>query len=130
MGSRLRAIERFAWHADDGSPPQREVDSAHLWFEDGRGVHLDAKSDWSLAWSVSEPGDDTWLGSYAYKFHGRWVIRDASSEAPFAPVVGMRLTEATPLFNEVHEMVGVVLNFEGTIVSFSTWCGEISTAPR
>lgn len=130
MGKRLRAVERFAWHMDDGSPTRREVGSAHLWFEDGRCVHLDARSDWSLAWSVSEPGDDTWLAPYAYEFHGRWVIREASDEPPFAEVVGTRLTEATPLSNEVHEVVGVRLHFEGATVSLSTWAGEISTAPR
>jgi hypothetical protein len=67
----LRAVERFAWQSDDGSPSKPEVGSVHMWFEGGHGVHLDGASDWILEWSVSEPGDDRWMRQYVYDCHGR-----------------------------------------------------------
>jgi hypothetical protein len=124
LGCRLRGVERFAWHAEDGSPANPDVGSVHLWFEGGRGVHLDAGGDWSLRWSVSEPGDAAWLGQYAYNWHGRWVIRDAAGDEPFRDVVGSMLTSATPLFNEMDDVVGVALSFGERSMSLSTWLAK------
>ena len=101
-----------------------------MWFEDGRGVHLDGASDWTLRWSVSEPGDDVWMGQYVYDSHGRWVARKSTDEEPFVGLAGSRLTSATPVFNEVNEVVGVTLGFEGRELTLSLREGEINTSPR
>ena len=73
-GRRLRVVERMAWYPEDSSPPNFAVGSVHMWFDGGRGVHLDSKSDWTLGWSISAPGDDGWISRYLYDFHGRWVF--------------------------------------------------------
>lgn len=129
-GAQLRVVERLAWHPDDDSLPNLNVGSVHLWFEGGRCVHVDTASDWALRWSVSEPGDSRWMGQSRYEYHGRWVIRDASAEAPFAEVVGARLTSAVPVFNEMNEVIGATLNFGERELSLRTWEGEIDTSPR
>ena len=130
LGRQLRVVERLAWHPDDDSLPNLNVGSVHLWFEGGRCVHVDTASDWTLRWSVSEPGDSRWMGQYRYEHHGRWVIRDASAEAPFAEVVGARLTSAVPVFNEMNEVIGATLNFGERELWLRTWEGEIDTSPR
>jgi hypothetical protein len=79
---------------------------------------------------VSEPGDAAWLDQYAYNWHRRWVIRDAAGEEPFRDVVGSTLTSATPLSNEMDEVVVVALSFGEQSVSLSTWAGEINTGPQ
>ena len=130
MGRRLLTVERFGWESDDGSPVIPEVGSVHMWFEGGRGVHLDGRGDWTLKWSVSEPGDDRWVSQYLYDFHGRWVMREATDEEPFVGLVGSRLTSATPVFNQVDEVVGVTLVHEHRTVTLSLWEGEIDTSVR
>lgn len=130
MGRRLRAVERFAWRSDDGSPSTPEVGSVHMWFEGGRGVHVDGGSDWTLRCSVTEPGDDGWIGTYLYDNGGRWVIRAATDEQPFADLAGSRLTSVAARLNEVGEVVGLDLNFEGRNVSLSLHEGEITTSSR
>jgi hypothetical protein len=128
MRQRLRVVERFAWQPDDGSASPPEVGSVHMWFEGGRGVHLDGASDWTLRWSVSEPGEDAWMDQYTYDFHGRWVLRESTDEEPFKGLAGSLLTSATPVFNQVDEVVGVTLVFEDRGVSLRLWEGEINTS--
>jgi hypothetical protein len=125
----LRVVERFAWQPDDGSPSTPEVGSVHMWFDGGRGVHLEGTSDWTLRWSVSEPGDDGWMSQYMYDSRGRWVLRDSTGEEPFIGLAGSSLTSATPVFNEVDEVVGVALGFENWEVTLTLREGEISTSP-
>lgn len=109
VGRRLRAVERFAWQSDRGSPTNPEVGSVHMWFEGGRGVHLDGASDWTLRGSVTEPGDDGWIGQYLYDHGGRWVVREATEEQAF---------------------VGLTLHFEGREVSPRLHEVEINTSSR
>lgn len=130
IGRRLGAVERFAWHADGGAPADLCVGSVHLWFAGGRGLHLDTASDWTLRWSISEPGDDGWLDAYRYRERGRWLVRDASREAPFVDLVGLPLSSAAPKDNEVGEVSGVTLTFGKRVVTLSQWRGEIDTSPR
>ncbi len=104
MGRRLRAVERFAWQSDDGSPIAQEVGSVHMWFEDGRGLHLDGASDWTLLWSVTEPGDDGWIGQYLYDHDGRWVMRAATDEPPFVGLAGSRLVSATAMSTRLKKL--------------------------
>lgn len=128
MGRRLRAVERFAWQSDDGSPSTPEVGSVHLWFEGGRGVHVDGGSDWTLRCSLTEPGDDGWIGQHLQNNGGRWIMQAATDEQPFADVAGSRPTSATPRLNEFDEVVGLDLDFEGRKVSLTLHEGDISTA--
>ncbi|NYI47027.1 hypothetical protein BJ993_004107 [Nocardioides aromaticivorans] len=130
ISRRLRVVERLAWYADDGSPVNPDVGSVHMWFEGGRGAHFDGASDWTLEWSVSQSGDDRWMDPYRVDFHGRWVMRDSTHEVPFVGLAGSLLTSATPVFNEVNEVVGVTLTFEERAVRFCLWKGEIDTSPR
>lgn len=128
VGRRLRGVERMAWYPADGSLPNFAVGSVHLWFEGGSGVHLDGKSDWTLEWSISAPGNDSWMSQYLYDFHGRWVLRDATWEEPFTGLAGRLLTSTTPLWNEMDEIVGMTLTFETRNVSIRLWEGEIDTS--
>ncbi len=130
LGQRLRRVERFAWQSDDGSPMTPNVGSVHLWFEGGRCVHLDGASDWSLKWAISQSGDDRWMTQYLYEFHGKWVLRESTTEEPFAPLIGSALTSATPVFNEMNEVVGVSLQFEDQVLILVTRAGEIDTSAR
>jgi hypothetical protein len=99
-----------------------------MWFEGGLGVHFDAASDWTLRWWVSEAGDDKWMSQYNYDFDGHWVMRRATGEAPFVRFAGSRLTSATPVFNQVDQVVGVALSFEVGDVTLSLREGEIDTS--
>lgn len=62
-----------------------------------------------------------------YDSHGRWVIRESTDEEPFVGLAGSILTSATPMFNEVNEVVGVTFGFEDRAVSLSLAEGEIAT---
>lgn len=133
MGRRLRAVERFAWHSDDGLSADLNIGSVHLSFEGGLGAHLDASADWTLRWSVSAAGDKGWLDQYRYDFHGRWLMRDSSQEEPFVGLVGSLVSSATPTWNEVDEVdevVGVNLTFGDRALVLKVWGGEIDTTPR
>jgi hypothetical protein len=70
------------------------------------------------------------MGLYVSADHGRWVMREATSEEPFMGLAGSLLTSATPLFNEMNEVVGVTLGFEDRDVTLSLWEGEMDTSPR
>lgn len=130
VGSRLRAVERFAWHSADGSTPNLHSGSVHLWFDDGRCAHLDVASDWTLRWSVTGAGDTSWLKPFDYECYGRWIIRDASAEEPFKDARGKRLTSAHALLDEVGEVTGTRLVFEGSECRLTSWEGEIDTTPQ
>jgi hypothetical protein len=58
------------------------------------------------------------------------VLRASTNEEPFIRLVGLPLTSATPVFNEVNEVVGMTLAFEDRTVTLSLWEGEIDTSPR
>ena len=129
-GRELRVVERLAWHPSDGLEPNLHSGSVHLWFDGGRCAHFDAASDWTLSWSVTGPGDNDWLRQYDYEAEGRWLLRDASSEEPFAAVLGRRLVSTEPLFNDVDEVTGTLLRFDETELTLSVSEGELSAAPR
>ena len=84
----------------------------------------------TLRWSVTGPGNNDWLRQYDYGSDGRWVIRDASAETPFAEAVGRRLISALPSFNEVNEVTGTQLMFDDLELPLTLWEGEINTSPR
>jgi len=91
---------------------------------------FDTASDWTLRWSITKPGDNDWLRRYDYECDGRWLIRDASSEPPFADAIGRDLTSAVPLFNEGDEVAGTTLLFNGLELSLQMGGqGEIDTSP-
>lgn len=127
---RLRAVERFAWQPADGSHRSPEIGSVHMWFEGGRGLHLSGASDWTLQWSISEPGDDTWMRAFLHDAHGRWIMRESTAEEPFTGLAGSRLSSASPVFNEHDEVVGAILDFEDRELALSLWEGEIDTSRR
>ena len=125
MGLQVRTVERFAWQDRDGEIESPDAGSVHLWFEDGRGLHLDTASDWTLRWSISEAGSDLWMRQYRYECAGRWVRRDASLEDPFAPIVGLPLSAALSVANERNETVGVTLVAGTKHVKLRVWEGEL-----
>ena len=74
------------------------------------------------------PGDDAWLATYDNDFDGgRWLLRDASAERPFVSVVARRLVELQPILNDVDEVFGVRLEFDGHTLALRMWQGEITT---
>jgi hypothetical protein len=55
------------------------------------------------------------------------LSRDASTEPPFASVVARPLGELEPIRNEVNEVIGLRLDFDGQILTLKTWQGEVKT---
>ena len=127
VGRRLRAVERLAWHPDDTESVELNVGPVHLWFDDGRSVHITGAGDFTLRWELFERGDDGWLGRYDYHFGGRWVVRDSTQEEPFVGLVGNLLNAATPEFNEVNEVTGMTLDFHQRKLGLMLVNGEITT---
>ncbi|WP_433199354.1 hypothetical protein ACQP00_26830 [Dactylosporangium sp. CS-047395] len=118
---------RLAWHWP-GDPVEHNAGPVHLVFDDGRGLVLDGRSDWTLRLTETEPGDDSWLRMYDYDFDGgRWLPRDATSEPPFAAVVTRTLDGAEQLRNQFGELDGLRLHFGGRTVTLRTVEGEITT---
>lgn len=130
LGQKLQSVERLAWDSEGDPPPDLQVGSVHLGFGGGRVAHFDTSADWELKWSVTGPGDEAWLGQYLYNEHGRWVIRDASTEEPFSAFVGKALTSVTPDLDEMGTVVGATLHFGMKTIRLQAWNGEIDTSPR
>lgn len=125
-GQRLRAVERLAWTDPDGFSDPR-VGPAHLHF-DGVGVFLSGATDWCLDVDVTRAGDESWLMAYDYVDPaGRWTLRDASSEDPFSGLVGRRLDSCAAIRNEVGELVGLALTFNGQSIDLCVHEGELQT---
>ncbi|MET8835095.1 hypothetical protein ABZV78_14430 [Micromonospora sp. NPDC004540] len=130
VGHRLASVTRLAWH-QPGEPVElvkSNVGPVHLVFDGGRGLLVDGRSDWTLRCTETAPGDEAWLATYDYDWDGaRWLPRDASAEAPFGAVIGKSLTDWAPVLNEVNELVGIELEFEGERVNLRLWEGELTT---
>lgn len=127
LGQRLVAVERMSWR-QPGEREDREVGPARMVFESGMGLVLDGKTDFTLAWRVCLPGDDSWLYPHDYEVDGgRWRLRDASDEEPFAAALGSPLTGWEPVYNEVDEVVGLTLIFEWLALPLSLFGGEVTT---
>ena len=89
---------------------------------------LAGRSDWTLKLVETQPGDDRWLDPYDYDYDGgRWLSRDASTGPPFASAIARPLDEVGPIRNEVNELIGFRLDFDGRILTLKTWQGEIKT---
>ncbi|MEU7844140.1 hypothetical protein AB0B39_24610 [Micromonospora sp. NPDC049114] len=56
---------------------------------------------------------------------GRWLSRDASAEPPFASVITRPLAHLKEIRNEVNEVTGLRLDFDGQMLTLKTWQGEI-----
>ncbi|GIF40172.1 hypothetical protein [Actinoplanes xinjiangensis] len=127
IGRALVTVERLGWHQAGGSV-DLGVGPVHLVFEGGRGILLEGRSDWSLELTETHPGDRSWWDGYDYDWNGsRWALRDASGESPFAPVIHRRLSALEPLRNEVDEVTGLGLDFDGRALTLRTWEGEVTT---
>jgi hypothetical protein len=127
IGGRLSGVTRLAWRWP-GDPADLADGPVHLLFDDGRGVFLDCRSDWSVRITATPPGDLSWFDPYDYDYDGgRWVARDASGEEPFDAVVARTLTGWVPEFNPVSELVGVELVFDGRRLRLTMWEGELRT---
>jgi hypothetical protein len=125
IGRRLAKVMRLAWHWP-GEPDDLSVGPVHLVFDDGRGLFLSGRTDWSLEVVETDPNDDTWLATYDYDYDGgRWVPRDASTESPFVAVIARSLTGLESVRNEVQEVFGLRLDFDGQVLMLTTWEGEI-----
>jgi hypothetical protein len=113
IGRRLVKVVRLAWHwADEPNDPS--VGPVQLVFDDGPGFLLAGRSDWTLKLVENYPDDDSWLAPYDYDYDGgRWLSRDASTEPPFASVIARPLAELGPIRNEVNEVIGLRLDFDG-----------------
>jgi hypothetical protein len=117
VGQTLEGVMRWAWHQ-----PNEAADSTrgpvHLTFSEERGLSVDTRTDWTLWWL--ETRDTSALDrthNYVMPDGGQWRARDASSEVPFASLVGARLLDAHPVFNAVAEAAGLALRFEtGTVI--------------
>jgi hypothetical protein len=128
VGSTLVKVERLGWRRP-GEPGDLSVGPVHLVFEDGRGIFLGGRSDWSLELVQTSPEDNAWLDVYDYDGDGgwRWVLRDASTELPFTSVITKPLTALAPMHNEIGEMIGLRLNFGGQSLTLRTRQGEVTT---
>jgi hypothetical protein len=127
VGQLLVAVERLSWNTAAG-PGRRDSGPVRLVFNNGRGLDLQANSDWTLSLRVTGPGDDSWLDAVDYEVEdGRWVLRDAATEPPLADAVGTRLTDWQPVQNEVNELVGLHLWSDQHEVPFVIWEGEVTT---
>jgi hypothetical protein len=77
---------------------------------------------------VTGPGDDSWLSAYRYDVGGdRWVLRDGAAEEPFVDAVQATLDDWQVVLNEMQEVVGLRLWFDGQEVPLIVREGEIST---
>ncbi|WP_426513199.1 hypothetical protein ACPPVO_22790 [Dactylosporangium sp. McL0621] len=92
----------------------------------GQGLFLAGQSDWTLNLAETCPGDDRWLDPYDYD-GGRRLPRDASTEPPFASVSARPLTELASIRNEINEVIGLRLDFDGQILTLKTWQGKVKT---
>lgn len=127
IGHRLVKVVRLAWHWP-GEPDELNVGPVLLVFDDGRGLLLHGRSDWTLALTETDPGDDGWLDPYNYDYEGgRWWSRDASAEPPFASLITRPLAHLEQIRNEVNEVIGLRLSFDGETLTLKTWQGEIKT---
>jgi hypothetical protein len=127
VGRRLVKVVRLTWHWP-GEPDEPNVGPVQLVFDDGRGLLLDGRSDWTLVLAETDPGDDGWRDPYDYDYDGgRWLSRDASAEPPFASVIARPLAHLEQLRNEVNEVIGLRLDFDGQMLTLETWQGEIKT---
>lgn len=127
IGRRLRAVERAAWTDLDGHFDPR-VGPAHLHFEGGAGVFLSGATDWCLDVDLTRAGDESWLVPFNYDDPaGRWVLRDASAEGPFAGLVGHRLESCAAIRNEVGELVGLTFTFDDQSIELTVHAGELRT---
>ena len=108
VGRKLVKVVRLAWY-QDGDPSDLSQGPVHLLFQDGQGLLLDSRSDWTLEFAETGPGETGWLSTYDYDFNGgRWVARDASNEQPFAALIGLHLQGYVPTFTAVDEVIGLL----------------------
>jgi hypothetical protein len=127
IGRRLRAVERLSWTGAEGSSDP-SVGPAHLHFDGGVGLFLSGATDWCLDVDLTRAGDESWLVQYSYVDPaGRWTLRDASSEEPFAGLVGLRLESCRGVRNEVGELVGLELTFDDQAIHLGMHEGELRT---
>lgn len=127
IGRKLVKVERLGWY-QAGDLDDLSVGPVHLVFEGGHGIFLAGRSDWSLEFVETAPGDSAWLDAYDYDWSGsRWRLRDASSESPFAAVIAKPLFELERVRNQVDEVIGLNLNFQGQTLGLQTWEGEVTT---
>jgi len=97
-------------------------------FDNGCGLALTGSTAWTLDMRVTSPGDDSWLNTYDYDLgDGRWVLRDAGAEDPFAEAMGATLTDWHAVHNEVQEVGGLRLSFDGCEMSLMVREGEVTT---
>ncbi|WP_422738923.1 hypothetical protein ACN263_06565 [Micromonospora sp. WMMD729] len=123
VGRRLVKVVRLGWHRP-GEPDEPDVGPVLLVFDDGRGLLLDGRSDWTLGLTETYPGDDGLPDPYDYD-GGRWLSRDASAEPPFASVITRPLAHLEEIRNDVNEVTGLRLDFDGQMLTLTTWQGEI-----
>lgn len=127
IGRRLRAVERLVWTETDGSSDSR-VGPAHLHFDGGFGVFLSGATDWCLDVDLTRAGDESWLVPFDYVDpSGHWTLRDANFEEPFAAALGKLLDGCEAIRNEVGELVGLNLAFEGDTIELRVHQGELRT---
>jgi hypothetical protein len=127
LGRRLVAVERLSWQTEDGKSSP-DVGPLRLVFDDGQGLVVEGGSDWTLNVRITRPHENSWVDAYAYDFGaGRWVLRDAGKEAPFSGAMGGALTGWQPDYNEVQEVVGLRLWFDGHKISLTQSGGEVRT---
>ena len=127
IGRMLVKVERLGWH-QAGDLDDVSVGPVHLLFEGERGLLLAGRTDWSLNLTETCTADRTWLDAYDYDWYGsRWVLRDASSEPPFAPVIAKPLRAVQPVLNQVNEVTGLELSFAGHVLTLETREGEVTT---
>jgi hypothetical protein len=123
----LVAVERLAWVSAGGLSDPR-IGPVHLHFESGRGAFFSGGTDWTLEVVMTSAADESWLSSYPYDGDGgRWTLRDAALEPPFALVLGARLSSWTSLRNKMGEQVGMMLDFDKGSVTLKVHAGEVTT---
>ncbi len=127
LSHRLVAVERLSWEPV-GNSGRREVGPVRMVFDNGYGLALSGSTTWTLDMWVTSPGDDSWLNTYDDDLgDGRWVLRDAGAEDPFADAMGATLTDWQAVHNEALEIVGLRLSFDGREMPLIVREGEVTT---
>ncbi|MCB7135377.1 hypothetical protein [Cellulosimicrobium marinum] len=125
VGSRCTAANRavFWWRGESPMPGALE-----LAWEDGSTLVFDVESDWTLAvtggpWRNPYAGINTDDPSWDL---GTWTKESVGRGEPGLAMVGKRLLNFMPLFNEVGEMAALDLIFEADVLRLEVNGGDLA----
>jgi hypothetical protein len=106
-----------------------------LTFSDGSVVMCDAAADWTLeffgaAWvdPLHEPLSES--DRFYVERYGRWAAFDVTEQVPYSWLIGRKVRQAIPQFNELLELTGLVVRTDDSILDLQMWAGELRAFVR